>query len=228
MCDRYSRSELLLGKGSTEKLKNSSVAVVGIGGVGSYCVEALARSGIGKICLVDNDVYNESNMNRQLYAINESLGKFKTDTAEQRINQINPECSIINKKVFLNSDSISDLKLESYDYVVDAIDSINSKVGLIVYCKEHNIPVISSMGAGNKLDPTAFKVADLYETSVCPLARIMRKKLKPLGVESLKVVYSKETPVDINQNITASVPFVPSVCGLIIAGEVIKDLINNI
>jgi tRNA A37 threonylcarbamoyladenosine dehydratase len=229
----FSRTEMLLGKEKVEKLNKCRVAVFGVGGVGGFAVEALARTGIGTIDIIDNDVVAESNINRQIIATTKTVGKKKVEVAKERILDINPECKVNAFDVFYNSETKNLFDFDSYDYVIDAIDSVSSKLDLIVTCKEHNVPIISSMGAGNKLDPTKFEVDDIYKTSVCPLAKVMRRELKKRGVESLKVVYSKEEPISSEQteipspgkrSVPGSIAFVPSVVGLIAAGEVIKDL----
>ncbi len=224
-----SRTELILGKKAMEKLQNSKIAVVGIGGVGGHCAEALVRAGVGNITLIDGDVVAPSNINRQLFALSTNVGQNKVDAAKERLLSINPNLNIITHNIFYSKENSCDINLTQFDYVIDAIDSVASKVELIVNCKELNVPIISSMGAGNKLDPTMFEVADIYKTLVCPLAKVMRKLLKENGVKNLKVVYSKEEPKVVSkdniQNKTiGSVSFVPSVAGLIIAGEVIKDI----
>ena len=225
--EQFERSELLLGSDSTNILKQKKVAVFGVGGVGSYALEALCRAGVGELCLVDSDRYQKSNMNRQLHATLDTLGKLKVEVAKERILKITPQCTVETKPVFF--DENTDFDFKKYDYIVDAIDSVKSKTLLIKLAKQNGVNIISSMGAGNKLDPTAFRVADIYETSVCPLARVMRKRLKAEGVDSLKVVFSAEAPIipTDKTDIPGSVPFVPSVAGLIIAGEVIKDLVNT-
>lgn len=229
--DRFSRTELLLGSSSMEKLKRCRVAVFGVGGVGGYVVEALVRSGIGTIDLIDNDTVSKSNINRQIIATEKTIGMQKVLVAENRAKEINPNVTIYTHNVFFSEETKPSFDFSSYDYVVDAIDSVASKLCLIETAYNKNIPIISSMGAGNKLDPTAFEVADIYKTSVCPLARVVRTELKKRGVKKLKTVYSKETPISVSaldgqKSVPGSVSFVPSVVGLIIAGEVIKDLIK--
>lgn len=227
MDDLFLRSEILLGKIAKKRLENSTVIVFGIGGVGSYAVEALARMGIGEIHLADGDCYSASNMNRQLYATTESIGNNKAEEAAKRINIINPDCKVKAFNINYSAETKDAFKLESYDYIVDAIDSVEDKVLLICNAKSAKTRIISSMGAGNKLDPTRFKVGDIYETSVCPLARVMRSKLKDAGIKELKTVYSTETPIkNTDESVVGSVSFVPSVAGLIIAGEVVKDIIG--
>lgn len=233
----FERSEMLLGKGSTQILKNSTVAVFGIGGVGSYAVEVLARSGVGNIILVDADNVSESNINRQLVALNSTVGCAKTLVCKERAVDINPDINVITYEVFVDEKTINKIDLNNVDYIVDAIDTVKSKILLCEYAKNNNIPIISAMGAGNKLDPTAFEVSDIKKTSVCPLARVMRRELKNRGIEHLKVVYSKEKAIevekisqenDVRKMIPGSVAFVPSVMGIIIAGEVVKDLCKKI
>lgn len=233
----FIRSELLLGEGSTEKLRNSKVIVFGVGGVGSYTVEALARAGIGSITVVDNDDVAESNINRQLIATVSTVGQDKVEVARRRILDINPGCNVKAIKAFVTKDNTDDFSLSEYDYIIDAIDTVSAKIALAVEADTKGIPMISSMGTGNKLDGTRFEVSDIYKTSVCPLARVMRYELKKRGVKKLKVVYSKEEPLtptksdaenSAKRQTPGSVPFVPGVAGLIIAGEVIKDLIKVI
>lgn len=216
-----------------EKLKNARVAVFGIGGVGGYTVEALARSGIGAIDIIDNDKICLTNINRQIYATHRTIGKYKVDVAKERIAEINPDCEVRAYKTFFLPQTQNEFDFSQYDYVVDAIDTVTGKIAIVEKANGSNVPVISAMGAGNKVDPTAFEVADIAKTSVCPLARVMRHELAKRGIKHLKVVYSKEEPKKIEGNtgevsekrtIPASTAFVPSVVGLIIAGEVIKDL----
>ncbi len=216
-----------------EKLSRSRVAVFGIGGVGGYAVEALARSGVGALDLIDNDRVSITNLNRQLHATHRTLGKFKTDVAAERIAEIAPDCTVRTFKTFFLPETEKEFDFSEYDYVVDAIDTVAGKLALARCAEDCGTPIISSMGAGNKLDPTMFEVADIFETSVCPLARVMRRELKKLGVKHLKVVYSKEEPVrplpseeTAKRETPGSVAFVPSVAGLILAGEVIRDLIG--
>ena len=228
----FSRTKLILGLNGLEKLNNANVAVVGIGGVGGHAVEALVRAGVGNITIIDGDVVQESNINRQIFALKTNVGSLKVDAAKERLLAINPNLNLNAVNMFYSSETAANVDFSEFDYVVDAIDSIASKVELIVNCKAVNTPIISAMGAGNKLDPTRFEVSDIYKTSVCPLAKIMRKHLKEQGIKALKVVYSKEEPVKLTQNENndniksiGSLSFVPSAMGLIIAGEVIKDLI---
>lgn len=219
-----SRTELLLGSAALEKLKASSVAVFGIGGVGGHCVEALARCGIGRLGIVDSDLISVSNLNRQIIATTQTIGMPKVEVMEKRIHDINPAASVEAFSMFYNEESAVHIPLGNYDYIVDAIDTVSSKITLIMNAIASNTAIISCMGAGNKLDPTQFEVTDIYNTSVCPLAKVMRRELRGRGVESLKVLFSKEEPIKIGRRIPGSVSFVPSVAGLIIAGEVIKDL----
>lgn len=224
MDNRFSRTELLIGKEAIKKLNKSKVAVFGIGGVGSYVVEGLARAGIGNFILVDKDEVDITNINRQIIATTKTVGKSKVEVSKERILEINPEAKVkIYQEFFMpETEGILD---DSIDYIVDAVDTVTAKIELVVRANKLNIPIISSMGTGNKLDPTAFEVADIYKTSVCPLAKVMRKELKARGIKKLKVVYSKEEPIKQEaRGVPASISFVPSVAGLIIAGEVIKDL----
>jgi len=230
MLEQFSRTELLIGKEGIEKLQNAKVAVFGIGGVGSYVVEGLARAGIGNFMLVDNDTVSLSNLNRQIIATRETVGELKVEVAKERILSINPEAKVDIYKEFFMPDS-PELIDNSVDYIIDAIDTVTAKIELILRANKLNIPIISCMGTGNKLDPTRFEITDIYKTNVCPLAKVMRKELKSRGINKLKVLYSKEQPIKLNTNaeerVTGSISFVPSVAGLIIAGEVIKDIINN-
>lgn len=248
MLNQFSRTELLLGHDNMEKLKNARVAVFGIGGVGGFTVEALARSGVGTLDLIDDDKVCLTNINRQIIATRKTIGQYKVDAAKERVLDINPDAVVNTYKTFFVPDTADEFDFASYDYVVDAIDTVTGKIMLVEAAQKTGTPIISSMGAGNKLDPTAFEVADIYKTSVCPLAKVMRRELKKRGIKKLKVVYSKEkalTPIDETENscrshcicppgsartctqrrqIPGSTAFVPSVVGLIIAGEVIKDL----
>lgn len=227
MENQYTRSVAVLGEDAITKLKNCSVAVFGVGGVGSYTVEALARAGVGAIDLIDNDTFNVTNMNRQLYATHKTIGQYKVDVARDRILDINPECKVTAHKMFYLPENADGLDLSQYDYIVDAIDTVAAKVELVVRADKVGTKIISSMGTGNKLHPEMFEITDIYKTSVCPLAKVMRTRLKKEGIKKLKVVYSKEEPITNPDNIIGSVPFVPSVAGLIIAGEVIKEIVNN-
>ena len=248
MLNQFSRTQLLLGQEGMEKLFQARVAVFGIGGVGGYTVEALARSGVGTLDLIDDDKVCLTNLNRQIFATRKTVGQYKVDVAQQRILEINPKAVVHTYKTFYAPQTAEQFDFSQYDYVVDAIDTVTGKLELVEQAEKAGVPIISSMGAGNKMDPTAFEVADIYETSVCPLARVMRKELKKRGIKKLKVVYSKEppmTPIDDmaiscrtncicppgtarkctqRRQVPGSNAFVPSVVGLIIAGEVVKDL----
>ena len=235
MLNEFSRTELIFGKGAMEKLAASRVAVFGIGGVGGYTVEALARSGIGAIDIIDNDTVAVTNVNRQIYATHATIGRFKVDVAMERIADINPDCKVKAYKTFFLPETSNEFNFSEYDYIVDAIDTVTGKIAIVEKANECGVPVISAMSAGNKVEPTAFEVADIKNTSVCPLARVMRRELAKRGIQHLKVVYSKEKPIvpegdteeDGNKRaIPGSTAFVPSVVGLIIAGEVVKDLIK--
>lgn len=228
----YTRTELLIGQDSLNTLKNSKVIVFGIGGVGSFTVESLCRCGIGEISLVDFDTIDITNINRQIHAFICNVGKYKVDEMKIRIELINPDIKVNIFKVKLEKDNIDSFNLKYYDYVVDAIDTITSKIYLIKYCYENNIKIISAMGAGNKMDPTRFKVSDINKTSVCPLARVIRRELKKIGVKKLKCVYSDEISVgekieseERRKSSPSSISFIPSAMGLIISSEVVKDLI---
>ena len=207
-----------------EKLNDAKVAVFGIGGVGSFVCEALARAGIGNLTLIDGDVVAESNINRQLIALHSTLGKPKADVMKERISDINPDAKVATVSEFYTKENADIINLSDFDYVVDAIDMVTSKLLLIKSCYDLGVPIISSMGAGNKLDGSRFEVADIYSTSVCPLAKVMRRECKALGIKKLKVVYSKEEAIKTGHTTVGSVSFVPSAAGLIIAGEVIKDI----
>ena len=248
MLNQFSRTQLLLGQEGMEKLFQARVAVFGIGGVGGYTVEALARSGVGTLDLIDDDRICLTNLNRQIFATRKTVGQCKVDIAQQRILEINPKAVVHTYKTFYAPQTAELFDFSQYDYVVDAIDTVTGKLELVEHAEKAGVPIISSMGAGNKMDPTAFEVADIYETSVCPLARVMRRELKRRGIKKLKVVYSKEPPMTPIEDMAVScrtncicppgterkctqrrqVPgsnaFVPSVVGLIIAGEVVKDL----
>ena len=235
MLNEFSRAELLLGSEAMEKLKNSHVAVFGVGGVGGYVCEALARGGVFKLSLFDNDTVSLTNINRQIIALHSTVGRKKVEVIKERLLDINPLMEIEIYDTFVTEDNIKEIDFTKFSYVVDAIDTVTGKVGIIKEAYENNIPVISSMGAGNKLDPTAFEITDINKTSVCPLARVMRKKLKDIGVKKCKVLYSQEIPLtpraseetkDGRKVTPGSLSFVPSAAGLIIAGEVIKDIIK--
>lgn len=223
MEEQFSRTEMLLGKDAMEKLLHARVAVFGIGGVGGHVLEALVRSGVGTVDIIDNDQVCLSNLNRQIIATHKTLGQYKVDAAEQRMKEINPEVVIHKHCLFYLPETADHFDFTQYDYIVDAIDTVTGKLELALRAQQANTPIISSMGAGNKLDPTAFEVADIYQTSVCPLARVMRRELRKRGIEKLKVVYSREPAKPLQT--PGSTAFVPSVAGLIIAGEVIKGLI---
>ena len=228
MENQFSRTETLLGKEALTKLTNSKIAVFGIGGVGGYTVEALARCGVGQLDLIDNDIINITNINRQIIATHSTIGGFKVDVAKQRILDINPNIKVNTYKTLFLPETSHEFDFSQYDYIIDAIDTVSGKIELALKAQENDIPIISSMGTGNKLHPELFEITDIYKTSVCPLAKIMRQELKKRGIKKLKVVYSKETPIkQEGQRIPASVSFVPPVAGLIIAGEVIKDLIQT-
>ncbi len=235
MSETFIRTELLLGEDGVAALQQAKVAIFGIGGVGGYVAEALARSGVGAFVLVDRDVVSISNINRQIIATTRTVGKPKAELMRERILEINPETSVEVYNCFFLPENAVDFDFASYSYVVDAVDTVTAKLEIVMCAGKAGVPVISSMGAGNKLDPTRFEVADIYETSVCPLARVMRRELKKRGVERLKVVYSREealTPKRILSDeskrvIPGSVAFVPSVAGLILAGEVVKDLVSK-
>lgn len=224
----FLRTEMLIGRNATHKLKSARVAVFGIGGVGGYAAEALARAGVGAIDVIDNDTVSYSNINRQILAAHSTVGEYKADVAVRRILDINPDCIVTPHKVFFMPDNADIIDFGLYDYVIDAIDTVTGKKQIILSANSAGVPVISCMGTGNKLDATAFTVADIYETSVCPLARVMRKICKENEIKSLKVVYSKEPPVSNGgqERTPASISYVPGAAGLILAGEVIKDLIK--
>lgn len=226
----FIRSEMLLGKDAMQKLKDSTVAVFGIGGVGSYVVEALTRSGIGKLIIIDGDDVATSNINRQLIADTTTIGIAKVDAAKNRLLAINPDLQIVTVNKFLTADSDFSF-IDGCSYVADAIDTVSAKIKLVEYCKDRNIPIISAMGAGNKTDPTRFEVSDISKTSVCPLCKVMRYELRKRNIKSLKVVYSKEEPISVKdiecKRIPGSLAFVPSVMGLIMAREIVFDLIKE-
>lgn len=234
----FSRTELLLGKDALDRLKKSRVAVFGIGGVGGYVCEALVRSGVGALDLIDNDKVCLTNLNRQIIATVDTIGRYKTEVMKERILKINPEAQVREWQCFFLPENAGEFPFSEYDYVVDAVDTVTAKLALVMEAQKRKIPVISSMGAGNKLDAAGFCVADIYETKVCPLAKVMRRELKKRGVSELKVVYSEEEPIKqksvcgqaeegaVRRSTPGSVAFVPSVAGLIMAGEVVKDLIG--
>ena len=234
MLNQFSRTELIFGKEAMERLAKARVAVFGIGGVGGYTVEALARSGIGALDIIDDDKVCITNINRQIIATRKSVGRYKVDVAAERIAEINPDCVVKSYKTFFLPETQNEFDFAEYDYIVDAIDTVTGKIAIVEKANACGVPVISAMGAGNKVDPTAFTVADIKDTSVCPLARVMRRELSKRGINHLKVVYSKEKPTapsggseekkNTGRAVPGSTAFVPSVVGLIIAGEVIKDL----
>lgn len=244
MLEQFSRTELLIGKKGVETLQKAKVAIFGIGGVGSYVVEALARAGIGAFVLVDNDVITPTNLNRQIIATTKTIGRPKVDVAKERILEINPDAHIETYQEFFMPDS-KEILNSTVSYVVDAVDTVTAKIELVMRAQRLGIPIISSMGTGNKLDFTKFEIADIYQTSVCPLAKVMRKELRNRGIERLKVVYSKEEPIKLEKTleenpkqeaerkctarrqVPGSISFVPSMAGLMIAGEVIRDLLNH-
>lgn len=244
MLNRFSRTELLIGSDGIDKLSRARVAVFGIGGVGGYVCEALARSGVKNIDLIDDDKVCITNINRQIIAATSTIGRYKVDVMRDRILDINPEAEVTVHKCFFLPENSDNFPFDKYDYVVDAVDTVTAKLEIITKCKKNNLPVISSMGAGNKLEASMFKVADIYKTKICPLAKVMRRELKKRNIDSLKVVYSEEVPLkplscenEVSEESTSehtqrravpgSIAFVPSVVGLIIAGEVIKDIIKN-
>lgn len=231
----FSRTELLLGEDAMARLKNARVAVFGVGGVGGYVCEMLARSGVGQITLIDSDLVSETNRNRQIIALESTTGKPKVEVMRERILDINPEAEVIPLEMFYTPENADEVSLSEFDYIADCIDTMTSKIELILRVKAQGVRIISAMGAGNKLDPTRFEVSDLYKTSVCPLARTLRYELKRRGVKSLKVVYSKEEPKkpkgevsgeNFGRHIPASVAFAPSAMGIIMASEIVKDLIG--
>ncbi len=236
MLNQFSRTEMLIGEEGIEKLNNSKIAIFGIGGVGSYVAEALARTGVGNFILVDNDKVTITNINRQIIATTKTIGQYKVDLMKQRILDINPEAEVETYKTFYMPDCKENILDNSIDYIVDAIDTVTAKIYLIEEAQRLNIPIISSMGTGNKLDPSKFEITDIYKTSVCPLAKVMRKELKQRNIKKLNVLYSKEEPVKIKRDseeettkkqVPGSIAFSPSVAGLIIASKVVKDLINE-
>ena len=248
MLNQFSRTQLLYGKEAMDKLKNSRVAILGLGGVGGYVGEALVRSGIGSFDLIDDDKICLTNLNRQIIVTFDTVGQYKTDVMKERMLKINPKANIQTHQCFFLPENATDFAFEDYDYIIDAVDTVSAKIELVLKAQEHNIPIISSMGAGNKVDPTQFKITDIYKTKVCPLAKVMRKELKKRHVKKLKVVYSEEKPIrpiddlsiscrthcicppgtkrkcTIRRDIPGSNAFVPSTVGLIIASEVVKDL----
>lgn len=226
MDEIYKRTELVIGKTNLEKIKKLNVCICGIGGVGSYALEALARVGIGKITIIDNDNIDITNVNRQLIATVDNVGNSKVEEAKKRINSINPEIQVIAIKDYIDCDNVEKYILTDYDYIIDAIDSVNSKIAIIKRCKKNNIRIISSMGMANRLDPLKLKIADISKTEVCPLAKVVRKLLKQEKIENLKVVFSTETPIKSKERQLGSMAYVPATAGLVIASEVIKDIIG--
>lgn len=222
----FARTELLLGAEAMEKLAASRVAVFGVGGVGGYVCEALVRSGVGTIDLTDSDRVSLSNINRQIVALHSTVGRYKTDVMAERMKDINPAVKVNVNRCFFLPENSDDFPFDGYDYVVDAVDTVTAKIELVMKARDMNVPIISSMGAGNKLDGSMFRVADIYDTKVCPLAKVMRRELKKRGVEKLKVVYSEETPIKTGADVPGSTAFVPPVAGLVIAGEVVRDLVK--
>ena len=249
MLNQFSRTELLIGKEGIEKLKNSKVAIFGIGGVGSFVVEGLVRAGVENFVLIDDDKICVTNLNRQIIATRKTIGKYKADVAKERILEINPNANVEVYKEFYMPDSKTNIINKELSYVVDCVDTVTAKIEIIMQAKKENIPVISSMGTGNKLDPTKFEITDIYKTSICPLAKVMRKELRKRNIDSLKVIYSEEEPIKpddtsssscktncicppgtkrkctIRNQVPGSISFVPSVAGLMIAGEIVKDII---
>ena len=250
MLNQFSRTELLIGEDGINKLQNAKVAIFGVGGVGSFVVEGLVRAGVGHFVIVDNDKICLTNLNRQIIATRKTIGKYKVDVAKERILDINPNATVETYQEFYMPNSESNILREDLNYVVDCIDTVTAKIELVMNCKKMNIPIISAMGTGNKLDPSKFEITDIYKTSVCPLAKVMRKELRKRNVDSLKVIYSKEEPIKINQEsnyscktncicppgtkrkcsirnqVPGSISFVPSVAGLMIAGEIVKEIIK--
>ena len=251
MLNQFSRTELLIGEDGINKLQNAKVTVFGVGGVGSFVVEGLVRAGVGHFVLVDDDKICLTNLNRQIIATRNTIGKYKVDVAKERILEINPNATVEIYQEFYMPNSESNILTEDLDYVVDCIDTVTAKIELVINCKKLNIPIISAMGTGNKLDPSKFEITDIYKTSVCPLAKVMRKELRKRNIESLKVIYSKEEPIKINQEancscktncicppgtkrkcsirnqVPGSISFVPSVAGLMIAGEIVREIIKK-
>ena len=250
MLNQFSRTELLIGEDGINKLQNAKVAIFGVGGVGSFVVEGLVRAGVGHFVIVDDDKICLTNLNRQIIATRKTIGKYKVDVAKERILDINPNATVETYQEFYMPNSESNILREDLNYVVDCIDTVTAKIELVMNCKKMNIPIISAMGTGNKLDPSKFEITDIYKTSVCPLAKVMRKELRKRNVDSLKVIYSKEEPIKINQEsnyscktncicppgtkrkcsirnqVPGSISFVPSVAGLMIAGEIVKEIIK--
>ena len=238
MTHEFSRTELLIGEVGLQKLRQSTVMVLGVGGVGSHCIEALARSGVGTLILVDNDTVSLTNINRQSIAYHSTVGQFKTKVMKERILDINPEAEVITHELFVLPENMNEIFDRKVDYIIDAIDTVTAKLALVVYAKEQGIPILSCMGTGNKLHPEMFQIADISKTSVCPLCKVMRKELKARGISHLKVLFSEEKPIEVSEKdsgedkgmrraLPGSVAFVPPVAGLIIAGEVIREMIGE-
>ena len=235
MAERFARTEILLGKEAMNKLGRAHVAVFGIGGVGGYVVEALARSGIGRLDLIDHDKICVTNLNRQIIALSETIGRYKTDVMKERILSINPDAEVTTYQSFYLPENADDFDLFKYTYVVDAVDTVTAKIELVMRAKQAGIPIISCMGTGNKFDPTQLEIADIYQTSVCPLAKVMRRELRKRGVDSLKTLYSREEPIKpetgteetTRRALPGSTSFVPPAAGLIIASEVVKDIVQS-
>lgn len=233
MNEQFSRTLALIGEGALARLRAANVLLFGMGGVGSYTAEMLVRAGVGGITVVDGDTVAESNINRQLFALHSTVGMKKTDAAKSRLKDVSPDCNVVAKHLFYDASTENEIDFSQYDYVIDAIDTVTSKLLIIQRAKSLDIPVISCMGTGNKLNPSGFKVSDIYKTSVCPLARVMRRELKARGITSLKVIYSEELPAVSGMNtdggrpVPTSISFVPSTAGILIASEVIKDLIAD-
>ncbi len=232
MKDIFVRSEAMLGSENISRLKQAHVLIFGLGGVGGHAVESLCRGGVGTLSLVDNECYEASNCNRQIFATEQSLGKLKTEAAKERLLSINPDCNVITFPIFYGKDPTPPTLFDGVDYILDAIDTVSAKMQLIEEAKKRNIPIISCMGTGNKLDPTLFRVADIKQTKVCPLSRVIRSECKKRGIDHLKVVYSEELPTSAyissenGRHAPGSVSFVPGVAGMILAGEIIKDIIK--
>ena len=226
MDDYLSRERMMLGDEAIRKLASSSVLIFGIGGVGGYVAEALARSGVGSLVLVDSDKVDITNINRQIIALRSTIGKYKTEVMRERILDINPDCKVEVRNCFFLPENASEFCFKEYSYVADCVDTVAAKIEIVLKAKSEGVPVISAMGAGNKMEPSMFEVADIYKTSICPLAKVMRRELKKRGVDSLKVVYSKEPPSSTGTRTPGSIAFSPLVMGLIMAGEIVKDLIR--
>lgn len=235
MTHEFSRTELLIGVDGLDRLRRATVMVLGVGGVGSHCIEALARSGVGHLILVDNDRVSQTNINRQSIAYQSTVGEYKTKLMRDRIWDINPAADVATYETFVLPENLQDIFVKKVDYIVDAIDTVTAKLAVVQYAKEHQIPIISCMGTGNKLHPELFEIADISKTSVCPLCKVMRKELKDRGIAHLKVLYSKETPIDVSgkdtgedkgqrRSLPGSISFVPPVAGLLIAGEVVREI----